>query len=52
MLKRLHPGAVILLHDRLPEADRLLEQLLVGLRERGYRVIPIEELLKIEAYEK
>ena len=52
VLKRLHPGAVILLHDRLPEADRLLEQLLVGLRERGYRVVPIEELLKIEVYEK
>ena len=52
VLKRLHPGAVILLHDRLPEADRLLEQLLVGLHERGYRVVPIEDLLKIEAYEK
>lgn len=36
--KRLHPGAVILLHDRMAEADVLLEQLLTTLHRRGYGV--------------
>lgn len=42
----LHPGAVILLHDRLPHSDVLLEVLLRFLRRKGYRV----EALPLPSY--
>ena len=44
--KRLTPGSVLLLHDRMPHSDRLLVQILELLEEEGYRVVALEELLK------
>lgn len=43
--KRLHPGAVILLHDRLPQSHLLLPRLLELLKRRGYAVMDPAELL-------
>lgn len=37
IMKRVKPGSVILLHDRMPEADKLLTALLDRLDEEGYR---------------
>lgn len=37
IMRHLHPGAVILLHDRLPEAPALLSTLLDRLTAAGYR---------------
>lgn len=51
VLRKLHPGAVILLHDRCEGSVELLERLLAELSNRGYEVWPIEKMLKIEAYE-
>ena len=51
ILRRLHPGAVILLHDRCAGSDRLLDRLLDGLQKRGYEPTTIPELFDIEAYE-
>ncbi len=48
---RLHPGAVILLHDRCPQSARLTERLLEELAERNYSVNTIERMFGIEAYE-
>lgn len=47
----LHPGAIILLHDNREGAPRLVEGLLAMLHKEGYRVVRIDELLKIKAYE-
>ena len=48
--KRLHNGAVILLHDRCDGADELLRSLLTLLQENDYDVIPLDDLLSVEAY--
>lgn len=48
--KRIAPGGIVLLHDT-SHTVRILEQLLVYLKENNYKVVSIEELLKIKAYE-
>lgn len=52
ILRRLHPGAVILLHDRCAGSERLVELLVEGLRSRGLEPVTLPELFDIEAYEK
>lgn len=51
VVRQLHPGAIILLHDRCEKADELLAQLITAIVERGYRIIPLEEMLNIDVYE-
>ena len=48
--KRLHNGAVILLHDRCDGADELLRSLLTLLQENDYDVVPLDDLLGVEVY--
>lgn len=43
--KRLVPGSIILLHDRMPNSDTLLVEVLDLLKKEGYTVVPLEELL-------
>lgn len=38
--KQLHPGAIILLHDHLPDSEKLLKELLELLKNEGYAVVP------------
>lgn len=52
ILRRLHPGAVILLHDRCAGSERLVGLLVEGLRSRGLEPVTLPELFDIEAYEK
>lgn len=52
ILRRLHPGAVILLHDRCAGSERLIGLLVEGLRSRGLEPVTLPELFDIEAYEK
>ena len=51
ILKRLHCGAIILLHDRCNDADVLLRILIPSIRERGYSITTIETLMKDYSYE-
>lgn len=44
------PGAVILLHDRCNDSDKLLEMLLVYLEANDYKVVTIEEMFDLKAY--
>ncbi len=49
ILRRVRPGGIILLHDGNIPAARVLatvKLLLTGLRERGYEVVRVDELLK------
>lgn len=39
--RKLKPGVIILLHDRMPFCAELTEKLLIHLKENGYKVIPI-----------
>ena len=45
IIKRLHPGAVILLHDRCDDADILLQMLIPQIIEKGYRFTTIDKLI-------
>jgi polysaccharide deacetylase len=43
--KCLEPGAIILLHDRMPDSDQLVKQILDLLKEQGYTVVRPDKLL-------
>jgi uncharacterized membrane protein len=51
LLRRTRPGDIVLLHDSSPGSGRLeawlrtVEQVIVGLREAGLEVVPLEALL-------
>jgi len=46
--KRLAPGGIILLHDTSLRSVHVLEQLLIFLKQNGYSVVSLEQLLRIE----
>ena len=43
--KHLEPGAIILLHDRMPDSDQLVKQILDLLKEQGYTAVHPDKLL-------
>lgn len=49
VMRKLHPGGVILLHDTTQKSINVLENLLNSLSEKNYTVIPVDELLKLDA---
>lgn len=49
--KQIEPGAIILFHDTSDKTVQALRQTLDFARENGYRIVSVEHLLKIEAYE-
>lgn len=51
VMRKIHPGAIILLHDRCNNVDELLEMLIKEGTERGYRFVALDEMLKIKVYE-
>jgi len=51
IVKRIAPGAIVLLHDTKPETVNVLEQLLVIVAEKKYEIVSIEQLLNLNAYE-
>lgn len=52
VLPRLKPGAIILFHDTSERTAKTLEQLLLYMSHKKYISVTVNELLKIEAYEK
>jgi len=52
ILKNLKPGAIILLHDTLPIHKSLLPQIIESIQSQSYQIVPLTELLKIEAYDE
>lgn len=52
VMRGLRGGDVILLHDRLENSEELLEKLLTALQTQHYTTATVDELFKIEAYEK
>lgn len=42
---KLCPGAIILLHDRMPDSDLLLKEILNLIKESGYTVVRIDKML-------
>ena len=52
VLRKLHPGAVILMHDTQNITPEALEKVIIRAKEEGYRFVGLEEMFGIEAYEK
>jgi peptidoglycan/xylan/chitin deacetylase (PgdA/CDA1 family) len=48
---RLHPGAIILFHDNREQIIDILKDFLAFTKDNGYEIVPLDELLKIQAYE-
>ncbi|WP_243739191.1 polysaccharide deacetylase family protein [Flavobacterium sp. 245] len=51
IIKRISPGGIVLLHDTAPHSVLVLEQFLQFLQQNNYKVISVEELLNLKAYE-
>lgn len=51
LLRQLHPGAVVLLHDRCGGADELVESFIVAAQEKGYEIVGLDELSNMWVYE-
>lgn len=50
IVKRLKPGRVILMHDRMEDAPEILESIIEKALEMGYNFMPLDELLNVNAY--
>lgn len=44
--KRIKPGAILLLHDRMPETARLVEELLAHLEKIQYKLVSLDEYIQ------
>ena len=44
--KRLVPGSILLLHDRMPDSDKLLVEILDFIKKEGYTVVPLDKLMQ------
>ncbi|WP_294610336.1 polysaccharide deacetylase family protein [uncultured Bacteroides sp.] len=42
---KLRPGSIILLHDRMPDSDLLLKEILNLIKEQGYTVVRLDKML-------
>ena len=51
VIRKLHPGAVILMHDTKDITPDALDKVIIRAKEDGYRFIGLEEMFGIEAYE-
>lgn len=48
---QIKPGSIILFHDSSDKTIQVLKQTLNFAKENGYKIVSVEQLLKIEAYE-
>jgi peptidoglycan-N-acetylglucosamine deacetylase len=48
---QIKPGAIILFHDTSDKTIQVLKQTLSFAKENGYKIVSVEQLLKIQAYE-
>lgn len=50
ILKQLEPGSIILLHDFTDFTQHYLCELLTGIGQAGYRIVPLDKMLNMPAY--
>ena len=51
VVTKLHPGAIILLHDRCHDAERVLEMVITAALDKNYSFTTVDRMLNIDAYE-
>ncbi len=52
IMKNLKPGDIILLHDTVPESIEVIKNMAEQMTQAGYRIVPLDKLLNIPAYEE
>ena len=52
VMKNLKPGDIILLHDTVPETIEVIKNMAEQMNQAGYRIVPLDKLLNIPAYEE
>lgn len=50
VISQIKPGAIILFHDTSEKTAQVLKQTLNFVKENGFKIVSVEELLKIQAY--
>jgi len=50
VIGKLHPGAVILMHDTQNITPEALEKVIIMAKEEGYRFVGLDEMFGVEAY--
>lgn len=50
VLKRVKPGSILLFHDTSETTVKILGPLIRALREKGYEIVRLDKLIKLEAY--
>jgi peptidoglycan/xylan/chitin deacetylase (PgdA/CDA1 family) len=48
VIERLHPGAVILMHDDREITGLVLEDIILKIKEEGYRIVGLEEMMEVK----
>ncbi len=51
LISKVRPGSVIQLHDKCRNADIIVDEMLTKLANNGYKIVSLEEMFNIEAYE-
>jgi peptidoglycan-N-acetylglucosamine deacetylase len=51
IMKNLKPGDIILLHDTVQGTIEVIKTVVEQITQAGYRIVPLDKLLKIHAYE-
>ncbi|WP_223845545.1 polysaccharide deacetylase family protein [Flavobacterium selenitireducens] len=52
IVRQIKPGAIILMHDTSQVTVNVLERILLTLREKNFKIVPIDALLGLTAYEE
>jgi peptidoglycan/xylan/chitin deacetylase (PgdA/CDA1 family) len=52
IMKNLKPGDIILLHDTVPESIDVIKNMVEQTKHARYRIVPLDQLLNIPAYEE
>jgi len=50
VVERLHPGAVILMHDDRDVTPKALEMIITRAKEEGYRFVGLDELIEVKTF--
>ena len=50
VISQIKPGAIVLFHDTSEKTAQVLKQTLNFAKENGFKIVSVEELLKIQAY--
>jgi peptidoglycan-N-acetylglucosamine deacetylase len=51
IMKNLNPGDIILLHDTVPGCAEVIKNMAEQMKQKGYRIVSLDQLLNIPAYE-